>query len=110
MDDVTEVGLVMAFTKLRGVRWVRVAFQLVLIGYLGLVNGHLLSQALFVGWAQNGLAWQFAPGLILLAAVALLVPIVERHDDLRALLGADGVSVLDLRASFWDHADRGSLF
>ncbi|MFT4549871.1 MAG: NosR/NirI family nitrous oxide reductase transcriptional regulator [Verrucomicrobiales bacterium] len=69
-------GLVMAFTKLRGIRWLRIAFQLVLIVYLGLVNGDLISQALLVGWAQNGVAWQFAPGLLLLVASALLVPLV----------------------------------
>ena len=73
--SVLVFGLVMAFTKLRGVRRLRIAFQLVLIGYLGLVNGDLLSQALCVGWAQNGVAW-FSPGLVLLAAAALLVPLV----------------------------------
>ena len=77
---VVVFGLLMAFTKLRGVRWLRVAFQLVLIGYLGLVNGDLLSQALLVGWAQNGLAWRFAPGLLLLVAAALLVPLVARKN------------------------------
>ena len=72
---VVVFGLVMAFTRLRGVRPVRIAFQLVLIGYLGLINGDLLSQALLVGWAQNGLAWRFAPGMLLLAAAAILVPL-----------------------------------
>lgn len=69
-------GLAMAFTRLRGVRLLRIAFQLVLIGYLGLVNGDLISQALLVGWAENGMAWRFAPGLLLLVAAALLVPLV----------------------------------
>ena len=73
---VVAFGLVMAFTRLRGVRWLRICFQLVLIGYLGLINGDLISQALLVGWAQNGWAWRFAPGLLLLVAAALLVPLV----------------------------------
>lgn len=71
-------GLLMAFTKLRGVRGIRVIFQLMLILYLGLVNGDLISQALLVGWAQNGLAWKFAPGMLLLVAAALLVPLLSR--------------------------------
>ena len=74
--SVVIVGLIMAFTKLRGVRPVRIAFQLVLVGYLGLVNGDLVSQALLVGWAEHGVAWRFAPGMLLLVAAALLVPLV----------------------------------
>jgi hypothetical protein len=69
-------GLAMAFTRLRGVRSLRIVFQLVLIGYLGLVIGDLISQALLVGWAENGLAWRFAPGLLLLVAAGLLVPLL----------------------------------
>jgi len=69
-------GLLMAFTRLRGIRKLRIAFQLVLIVYLGLINGDLISQALLAGWAQNGAAWEFAPGLILLVLAALLVPLV----------------------------------
>ena len=71
-------GLVMAFTRLRGVRKVRIAFQLILIGYLGLINGDLISQALLAGWAQNGTAWRYAPSLVLLVLVALLVPLVTK--------------------------------
>lgn len=69
-------GLLMAFTRLRGMRKLRIAFQLVLVGYLGLVNGDLISQALLVGWAENGMAWSVAPGLLLLVAAALLVPLL----------------------------------
>ncbi len=72
---VVLVGLVIAFTRLRGRRWLRVAFHLVLIGYLGFVNADMVSQALLVGWAQNGIAWRIAPGLVLLTAAALLAPI-----------------------------------
>ncbi len=54
-------GLVLAFTGLRGRRLVRVGFQLLLIVYLGFVNGDMVSQSLLVGWAQNGVAWRFAP-------------------------------------------------
>lgn len=72
-------GLVIGFTNLRGNGAVRVGFQLLVLGYLGLINGALLSQAQLVGWAQSGLpagAWS----LILLTAAALLMPITTRRN------------------------------
>lgn len=72
-------GLLLAFTGLRGRRVVRVAFQLLVIVSLGFVNGDMLSQSLLVGWAQNGAAWRFAPGLVLLVAVAFLVPLTTHR-------------------------------
>ncbi len=72
-------GLMMTFTSLRGQRWVRVGFQLVLIAYLGFAHGEMVSQALLVGWAQNGIAWRSAPGLVLLVAAAFAVPLVSRR-------------------------------
>ncbi len=72
-------GLWLAFTGLRGRRVVRVAFQLLVIVSLGFVNGDMLSQSLLVGWAQNGVAWRFAPGLVLLVAVAFLVPLTTHR-------------------------------
>lgn len=73
-------GLVMGFTNLRGKKWVRIPFQLVLIGYLGFINGDLVSQALLVGWAEHGIPWQKAMGLVLLSLAAVLVPIVSRQN------------------------------
>lgn len=65
-------AVVLAFTPLRGKRWLRLAWQAVLIGGFGLWFGQLLSLSLFAGWARHGLP--AAPALVLLAAVALLVP------------------------------------
>lgn len=72
---VTIAGTIIAFTRLRGNRKLRFVFQAVLIGYLGFVNADMLSQALLVGWAQNGVAWRVAPGLVFLSAAALIAPI-----------------------------------
>lgn len=72
-------ALVMAFTRLRGRRWARVAWQAVLIGCVGLISGDLLSLSLFGGWASNGLAWKAAPGLVLIASAALLCPLLTRR-------------------------------
>src|SRR5438477_80234 len=65
-------ALLMSFTSLRGHRWVRVGWQLLLVGYVGLANHDLLSLALFGGWAAGGIAFKAAPGLVLLAGAALL--------------------------------------
>lgn len=68
-------ALLMAFTKLRGRSWVRHAHHVLLVLYGGFIAGELLSQALLTGWAAHGTPWRSAPGLLLLAAVALLGPI-----------------------------------
>lgn len=67
---------VLTFSSWRGVRWLRWTWNAVLIGYLGLISGDLLSQALLAGWATHGLPWRDLPGLILLALAALLVPLL----------------------------------
>ena len=48
-------GTLIGLTHLRGIGWVRVVFQLIVFGYLGVMTGVLLSQAQLVGWAQAGL-------------------------------------------------------
>lgn len=67
-------ALIMAFTPLRGSRVARVCWQLFLVGYVGLISHDLLSLALLGGWASHGLALKAAPGLVLLALAALVVP------------------------------------
>jgi transcriptional regulator of nitric oxide reductase len=73
-------AMLMSFTRLRGTRWVRTAFHVVLIVYFGFLNGDMLSQALLVGWTQSGVPWQLAPGLALLTAAALIVPAVSKKN------------------------------
>ncbi len=68
-------ALVMAFTRLRGVAWMRHAHHLLLFVYGGFISGELLSQALLTGWAAHGTPWRSAPGFLLLAAMALLGPV-----------------------------------
>ncbi len=54
-------------------RWKR-PYQLALLVYVGLIAGDLLAQKFLVGWARSGLPWTTAPGLVLLAAAALIIP------------------------------------
>ncbi len=72
-------GLVMTFSPLHGRPALRLTWQLLLVGGLGLWLGQLLSLALFAGWARHGLGWSQAPGLVALGAIALLVPWVARR-------------------------------
>jgi NosR/NirI family nitrous oxide reductase transcriptional regulator len=55
------------------------AYQVVLILYVGFVAGDLLAQKLFAGWTRAGIPWTTAPGLVLLAGAALLVPWTTRQ-------------------------------
>lgn len=76
---VLAVAGLFAFTSLRSKAWARRAFQVVLIGYVGFVNGQILSQSLMAGWAVGGVPWRLAPGLALLLAAALVVPWTTRR-------------------------------
>lgn len=76
---VLGVACVFTFTRLRRRMWLRRAFQLVLIGYLGFANGQILSQSLMAGWAASGVPWRLAGGLVLMLAAALVVPWATRR-------------------------------
>ena len=71
---ITGCGLVLAFTGTYGRSWMRRGFQVLVIAYVGFINGDLLAQSLMVGWIQAGVPWRLAPGVVLLLAAALLVP------------------------------------
>ncbi|MCA9063064.1 MAG: FMN-binding protein, partial [Planctomycetaceae bacterium] len=70
------LGVAFGFSRLRGSGTWRFLFQLLMIIWLGLVNGDLLSQALFLGWARHRIPWSSAAGLVFLTAAAFLVPMV----------------------------------
>jgi len=77
---IVAFGLAIGLSSLRGNSRVRVAFQIVVIVYLGLINGDLLSMGMFAGWAQSGVPWKNAIGLVVLAAAAISLPIVARNN------------------------------
>jgi len=64
----------LTFAGTYGRKWLRIGFQILVIGYVGFFAGVPLAQSLFAGWAQIGVPWRSAPGLVLLMAAALLVP------------------------------------
>lgn len=76
---VIAIALVLAFHGVHGRPWLRRSFQIAVIGYVGFINGDLLAQSLIVGWTQAGaVPWRTAPGLVLLLATALAVPLAAR--------------------------------
>lgn len=77
---VIVAGLLIALTSLRGNRKLRIGFQCLLIVYLGLINGDMVSQAMIAGWAANAVPWANAGGLVMLTAAAFLVPMTSRRN------------------------------
>lgn len=76
---VALLALPLAFTRWRAKRWLRRGFLLAAVVYLGLINGDMVSQALLVGWTQNGVPWRLASGLVALVAIAFLCPLLTRR-------------------------------
>ena len=72
-------AIVMTFTHLRGRRRLRLAFQIAVIGFIGFYGGLLMAQSLWAGWAMSGVAWRMAPGLVMLAAAAIVLPWATRR-------------------------------
>ena len=69
-----------SFTRLRGNPWARVLWQIIVVVFLGIILGDLLSQALLLGWARHGLPFSDSWGLLFLAAAALLTPWATGHE------------------------------
>jgi len=70
---------IMSFSTVRRHRWLRLCWQLLLVGYVGLINRDFISVALLGGWAANGIAFKALPGLALLTVAAVVVPLTTRR-------------------------------
>ncbi len=78
-----DIGLVvliilaclMTFTRLRTQPKVKLTYQLFLVIYVGFISGDMVAQAVLLGWSKSGIAWLISPGLVLLVAAALILPI-----------------------------------
>lgn len=75
---VVILACLVGLTHLRGNLWLRRGLQLLVLGYLGVMNGELLSLAMFSGWAQSGIPWNSAGGLIAMSFAAVALPLVAR--------------------------------
>lgn len=76
---VVLAGVAVGITGLRKYRVLRLLILWGAIGVLGPLNGDLLSQATLIGWAQNDIPWTIAIGLVAVSAVALLIPMISKH-------------------------------
>ncbi len=65
---------IVAFTRHRAKRRLRIALQLYLIIVVGYWAGDMLSLALFGGWALGAVPLKSAPGLVALVAAAFVIP------------------------------------
>ena len=88
---VIGVGIVTAFTRLRGTWFGRLALPIAVLLYLGFGAGALLSQAQAWGWAQAGVP-RGAIVLAALAAVAVVLPVTTRRNVYCAHLCAHGAA------------------
>lgn len=70
--------LIIGFKKLRRYKTLRVVLQLILIIYVGFINGDLISQSMLVGWSKSGVPVWSAFGLFFVTAVAFAVPIFSK--------------------------------
>jgi len=88
---VIAVGIITAFTRLRGMWFGRIAVPLAVLAYLGFGAGALLSQAQLWGWSQAGVP-RGAVVLIALAAAAAVLPITTRKNVYCSHLCAHGAA------------------
>jgi NosR/NirI family transcriptional regulator, nitrous oxide reductase regulator len=85
------IGIVTAFTRLRGTWFGRLALPLAVLAYLGFGAGALLSQAQVWGWAQAGVP-RGAIVLAALAAAAVALPATTRKNVYCSHLCAHGAA------------------
>ena len=55
-------------------------WNLILVGYFGLVTGNLISLAVLTGWSATGFAWRLAPGLAAVVFVSLVLPVATKRN------------------------------
>ncbi|MCA9081581.1 MAG: FMN-binding protein [Planctomycetaceae bacterium] len=77
---VVLAAIMQVTTALQHSRQARTRLMLVVIALVGYWNCDLLSQAMFVGWAQSGVPWTSALGLVVLTGVATTWPTVARQN------------------------------
>ncbi|MEW4563343.1 FMN-binding protein [Bremerella sp. JC770] len=95
-------AMVIAFTNLRGKKWVQFGFGFLVIAYLGFFAGDILSMALFVGWASHPVPWQKCIGLVAVAIAAFAVPLFSKKQVYCNHLCPHGAAqMMILRFSKW---------
>jgi len=100
---VIAAAMVIAFTNLRGKKWVQFGFGFLVIAYLGFFAGDILSMALFVGWASHPVPWPKCIGLVAVAIAAFAVPLFSKKQVYCNHLCPHGAAqMMILRFSKWN--------
>lgn len=100
---VIAAALAIAFTNLRGKKWVQYGFGFIVIAYLGFFAGDILSMALLVGWASHPVPWQKCLGLVAVAIAAFAVPLFSKKQVYCNHLCPHGAAqMMILRFSKWN--------
>lgn len=71
---VLVTAAIMARLKWFRYRYLRRIWLVIVVAVIGGWSGNLVSMALVAGWSAEGIAWQLAPGLAMIAVVALAMP------------------------------------
>lgn len=79
LAGVVAIGCGFAFWKKPAWQRWRPWFHAAVFVILGFLLGELLAQSLLIGWIENGIPWRVAPGPILLAVAAFLIPWATRQ-------------------------------
>lgn len=74
------IGIAIGLTRLRSVAWLKKLWNVVLVTYLGLLTGSLISLAVLFGWAAQGIAWRLAPGLAAVIAISFLLSATTKRN------------------------------
>lgn len=77
---IAVAGFVLGHSRLRGKQAIRLVWQALLIVGLGFWTGNLISIAFVYGWAEQGITWQLAPGLVCLVGLAFLTPPLTKRN------------------------------
>jgi len=75
----TIFGVMFSFGSIGKFKKLRFVYLLVVIVFLGFINGHMISQASIVGWSKSAIPWSVAPGLVFLSLAALAIPMFTKH-------------------------------
>jgi len=77
---VVLTGLMIVFSRAKGWKTIRLLWRVILVAYFGLFTGNLLSLVVLSGAAANGFAWRFAPGLLFVVFVSVVIPIGTKRN------------------------------
>lgn len=87
-----SLALGLGWSRWKGRRWVRWSAEAAAILVGGLWLGIMVGMGSLVGWSRGGIPWNSFPGLVLVAAVAVLFPVATGKNVYCGKLCAHGAA------------------